>query len=523
VRITYIGHAGLFIESDYGSILCDPWFNPAYLYSWFPFPANDHLNKDKFISPDFLYVSHLHLDHFDVEFLRTLNKDVTVLVPEFKSKNYLNAFRELGFKNFEITENSRPLKLSADLEIFISALTSPTDGPLGDSLIGISDGKNKVLNQNDSRPTKFDQINSFGPYDLQFLQFSGAIWYPMVYRIPELAKERLSRQKRSNQLNRALQYIKEIHAKQVIPFAGPPCFLDEELFYLNDIETSESSSNIFPDSKVFVEFLESNGYTNSRVVYPGTQIILEGNSIEYLDPDLNQNDLNWAYSNKNLYLRNYQRRYLDRINSEKRSWDELGKTFDLLESSRKLFEPLLEKAFFTKAGINGRILISSDNQSVVIDFLESKVEKFENQVCRYQFYISNSVLAATFNLHSGDWVNLLFLSCRFEAQRDGPYNEYVYSFFKSLSTDNMEYVEKYYSTESKISEEIICGDYIIQRYCPHLQADLSKFGEIKDGVITCMLHGWQFEVATGKCLTSNDRKLRTRKLDKQMDHQQSDS
>jgi UDP-MurNAc hydroxylase len=31
VKITSLGHAGLFIETRHGSILCDPWFNPAYL------------------------------------------------------------------------------------------------------------------------------------------------------------------------------------------------------------------------------------------------------------------------------------------------------------------------------------------------------------------------------------------------------------------------------------------------------------------------------------------------------------
>ena len=30
---------------------------------------------------------------------------------------------------------------------------------------------------------------------------------------------------------------------------------------------------------------------------------------------------------------------------------------------------------------------------------------------------------------------------------------------------------------------------------------------IENGVLTCALHGWQFELATGRCLTSDDRKL----------------
>ena len=40
MRITCLGHAGLHVETRYGTILCDPWVNPAYFESWFVFPDN---------------------------------------------------------------------------------------------------------------------------------------------------------------------------------------------------------------------------------------------------------------------------------------------------------------------------------------------------------------------------------------------------------------------------------------------------------------------------------------------------
>ena len=48
VRITFLGHAGLFVETRHGSVLCDPWFTPAYFGSWFPFPRNDRLDPERF-------------------------------------------------------------------------------------------------------------------------------------------------------------------------------------------------------------------------------------------------------------------------------------------------------------------------------------------------------------------------------------------------------------------------------------------------------------------------------------------
>ena len=50
----------------------------------------------------------------------------------------------------------------------------------------------------------------------------------------------------------------------------------------------------------------------------------------------------------------------------------------------------------------------------------------------------------------------------------------------------------------------------MERYCPHRQADLSVFGEVDGGVLVCTLHGWQFDLQTGQCLTATDRRLRVR-------------
>jgi UDP-MurNAc hydroxylase len=48
MRVTGLGHAGLFIETTAGSVLCDPWVNPAFFGSWFPFPDNRDLDWDRF-------------------------------------------------------------------------------------------------------------------------------------------------------------------------------------------------------------------------------------------------------------------------------------------------------------------------------------------------------------------------------------------------------------------------------------------------------------------------------------------
>jgi UDP-MurNAc hydroxylase len=84
MRITGLGHAGMFIETTGGSILCDPVIGPSFFGSWFPFPDNRGLDWERFGKADFLYISHRHRDHFDPALLeRYVPKDIRVLLPEY--------------------------------------------------------------------------------------------------------------------------------------------------------------------------------------------------------------------------------------------------------------------------------------------------------------------------------------------------------------------------------------------------------------------------------------------------------
>ncbi|HZE14233.1 MAG TPA: Rieske 2Fe-2S domain-containing protein, partial [Mycobacterium sp.] len=52
----------------------------------------------------------------------------------------------------------------------------------------------------------------------------------------------------------------------------------------------------------------------------------------------------------------------------------------------------------------------------------------------------------------------------------------------------------------------------IQRRCPHLKADLSRFGVVEGDTLTCNLHGWQWDLKSGRCLTTRGHELRCSRL-----------
>ena len=166
------------------------------------------------------------------------------------------------------TRSNEVHELDGGLKIMIQALTSPTDGPIGDSSLWVEHDGVRVLNQNDARPTDLTTFAELGHVHAHMLQFSGAIWYPMVYELPQAAKTAFGKQKRDRQFDRTWRYIDDLKASHVFPIAGPPCFLDDELWQFNDIFGDEG--NIFPDQSVFMREYAKVGGTNGVVLLPGS-------------------------------------------------------------------------------------------------------------------------------------------------------------------------------------------------------------------------------------------------------------
>lgn len=510
LKITFLGQAGLFIETRHGSILCDPWFNPAYFASWFPFPSNEEIDKAIIGSPTYLYISHLHHDHFDSQFLREhVSKEATILLPDFPLDHMERKLRGLGFTKFIRTKNFIPIEIDG-LRLTIMSNVAPTDGAMGDSGLIVDDGEMRIFNQNDSKPRDLETLASFGPYDAHFLQYSAASWHPIVYRLPEKAKQALGRKKRANQMARALRYARQIGASFVVPNSGPPCFLDDDLFHFNDFD--RDPANIFVDQTAFLEYMQEHGMDNGRLMIPGSVATLSEGACSIEHP-LSDDQIRHIFTNKRAYLEDYKARKQPLIDAMKANLPR-GQV-KILPSLREWFEPLLEQADLNCAGVNGHVLLDCEVEKLIIDFQQRRVYEWNGeQAWDYCFRIDPALVEYLILNHEEDWTNSLFLSCRFEAERKGWFNEYVITFFTCLSPERMQYCESYYAQPAPVRQLWECAGFRVQRYCPHLQADLTRLGEVKEGVLTCMLHGWQFDLATGRCLTSDEVRLYTEPIAK---------
>jgi UDP-MurNAc hydroxylase len=515
VRVTSLGHAGFHLDTTGGGIVCDPWFTPTFFGSWHPFPRVDTVDLDLLHDAKFLYISHMHRDHLDPDVLtQHVPTSVTVLLPEFGVNALEDTLRSLGYNNIIRTHNGEIVEVDGDLRIAIGSLAGPHIGPMGDSMLVVSDPTAVVLNQNDAHPADLDMGLVFGQPDAHLLQYSGAIWYPMVYEIPADEEAALIATKRERQVARAIQYIEMAGARHVVPSAGPPCFLDPELFHLNDFSGIEANANpsIFPDAVQFLAELDAVGHHEGQLLIPGSTLEVGGERDGEVTHPISTDDVDRIFSDKRSYLERYQADTADIRAQIVAGWP--TDTTDVFAAIKDWFEPILTDAHHTRAGVGGLVeLATTDGERIIIDMPAGVVRRpADDDVIAFRFRTSRALLESSVRRRVDDWCNELFLSCRFEAYRAGPYNEYIYTFFKSLSEPRMAYAERFYQAKAddRDVDWIECDGWIVESRCPHQRARLDRVGSVDGEVLTCCLHGWQFDLTTGECLNSDGAFLRVK-------------
>lgn len=511
MRITGLGHAGMYIETTGGSILCDPVIGPSFFGSWFPFPDNRALEWERFGGADYLYISHRHRDHFDPAFLqRYVRRDIPVLLPDYPTDDLENDLRALGYENIIYTQAGVPLQVG-DTKIMITPLRAPSDGPIGDSSLSVDDGTASILNQNDSHPLDLDALLSFGTPDAYFTQTSGAIWWPMVYDLPQDAKQNFAHLKRGAQNKRAMYYIEKVDSPHVFPMAGPPMFLREDLFRYNG--WGQEDDSIFTDQAQFLAHMaELRPEQQGHLFVPGTQVDLLGSAAEVTQTLYTEAEIDRVFHDKWNYLAQQRDSRQDEIAAEIASRAPILPPDEMLAALKDWWEPLLRRARTIRTGVGGNVRFRIGDLDMIVDFPKAKVREYAGEECIYWYTIPADLVSTNITDHEIDWSNSIFLSMQFEVGRSGKFNEFLTTFLKCLSRDRIEYVENWYAEQSDQTEDADLGEWTVQRRCPHLRADLTKTGKIEDGVLTCSLHDWKWDLESGKCLTTQGHSIRASRI-----------
>src|SRR4051812_7692710 len=112
--LCYLGHAGFALRTGNSCLLMDPWLsgNGAFLHTWFPHPDNSSL-ADQIIAflgkrNVYVYISHVHEDHLDIDFNRRLEMlRPTYLLPQFNNDSLRRAVGSLAGEKYFLKDSEQ--------------------------------------------------------------------------------------------------------------------------------------------------------------------------------------------------------------------------------------------------------------------------------------------------------------------------------------------------------------------------------------------------------------------------------
>jgi len=235
------------------SILCDPWFtDTAYFGSWCHYPPIT-FKPSEFNFVDYIYISHIHPDHFDIQTLEQIDHQIPILILERKNKFLKTAIQKIGFKVIEVPHNQKVyLNSNITVEILHAGFCDPelcgkltacdvmVRGEIIDSMAVFSNGKQTVVNTNDcpyyiaASSAKIIK-KQYGDIDCLLVGYASAGPYPQCFDNLTTEKKKMkARHKKNDFITMMIRYLDIFKPTYWIPFAGRYT-LSGKLSHLNDL------------------------------------------------------------------------------------------------------------------------------------------------------------------------------------------------------------------------------------------------------------------------------------------------
>lgn len=292
MKLHFLRAACCILESGSTSILTDPWLDDGIYYGSFAhYPPYEW--KDDFSGLKYIYISHIHPDHFSPGTMKRLPK-VPVLIHNFKAPFLKKNIEALGFEVIEL-EHAKEYDIG-DMKIAIYAADGcdpqicgkffgcAADGIVAtqiDSLAVFSDHKHVVVNANDC-PYQLSKALlpklrlQYPEIDLLMVAYAGAGPYPQCFAMEDEAKKHASNTKKQMFISHARWFAQGLRAKRTFPFAGD-YVLQGRLSNLNDYRGVATIEEVFHG-------LEKTGVKCLKLS-PGTSCAVSEQPDSYVIPD----------------------------------------------------------------------------------------------------------------------------------------------------------------------------------------------------------------------------------------------
>jgi UDP-MurNAc hydroxylase len=225
MRIRFVEHASIAIESHNQTILCDPWLvGKVFNNGWaLVSPAS----PPPWAEVDYVWISHEHPDHFNLPSLKSIpdtdKARIKVLYQRHASPRIVDALSKMGFSHVIELPQYKWFQLGDNLEVFCGS-----SGTM-DSFLVVRDRVSKecILNLNDCI-FNVDQLRYIkrrvGNVSLLFTQFSFANW------VGNDCDETHAAERKIAQLTQQIEIFKP---EFTVPFASFVYFCNEENCRMN--------------------------------------------------------------------------------------------------------------------------------------------------------------------------------------------------------------------------------------------------------------------------------------------------
>jgi UDP-MurNAc hydroxylase len=261
MRFTVLSHAGLEVAGAGKTLVVDPWLvGSAYWRSWWNYPpvAPELVAR---LRPDFVYLTHIHWDHFHGASLKRFARETPILVPRGHYGRMRRDLEWLGFRDVRELRHGERVELAPRF-----AITSYQFYPYVDSALAVECEGQTLLDANDAKfmGLPLEQILARHPrIDFVFRSHSsanGRLCYD-VLDAPEREPD-----DDASYISSFASFVRRCGARYAVPFASNHCFLHRDTFDLNPT--------------VKTPLMVEEWFREHRLRFPELKVMLTGDSFD---------------------------------------------------------------------------------------------------------------------------------------------------------------------------------------------------------------------------------------------------
>lgn len=241
LRIEYVCHSCLHIDTGDTTLIFDPWFKgTAYEGQWYLFPKP--VNTGTLPTAENILFSHGHDDHLHEESLLTLNRNANIFFPYQWKKGIKAYLKNLGYKKITEAVTYRPYHVSKSTTVTYIGFSL-------ESVIVIETGGKVIVNLNDALNSHHENIvqmflkeikKRWKKIDYLFSGWSGAGYFPNTVHYKHKDDVEIGRLREQYFANNFCRFVKFLQPVRAMAFAPGFALLADDKRWINEVKFPRS-------------------------------------------------------------------------------------------------------------------------------------------------------------------------------------------------------------------------------------------------------------------------------------------